>query len=220
MAGKVQGVEPLRLVLVPGAGVVGQDAGEGGALLRRERLRRAGGVAHPEGGPGVRGKATAGLRLAVGIGNVGFDVKDGSAVHQVRAAHLQHQALRPLLHRQQLHAAEPQGIGPEGRAGGKDAHAGVAPQPGRPHRRRPVPPQVLRKLPDEPQVGKALDAPQGLRLAVLRLENHIALQFFHHPGLPGDAELAGKIAAHMGDGADQMFGHSKVSRTFRAFMAI
>ena len=35
-----------------------------------------------------------GVRMAVGVGNVGLDVKDGGAIHQVRSGHMEHRPFR------------------------------------------------------------------------------------------------------------------------------
>ncbi len=46
-------------------------------------------------GGGVGGKTTTGIRQAVGIGNVGFDIDDGGAIEQIHRPELQPQ-LAPL----------------------------------------------------------------------------------------------------------------------------
>ena len=46
---------------------------------------------------------------------------------------------------------------------------------------------------------KALYAPQGVRIPVLRLKNDAPCQLPYHAALPGDTEFAGKIIAYAGD---------------------
>ena len=45
----------------------------------------------------------------------------------------------------------------------------------------------LGKLPDEPQMGKVLNAPQSVGIAEFRLEDDGGAEGFHQPALPGDA---------------------------------
>ena len=48
-------------------------------------------------------------------------------VHQVRPRHVEHRALGGMgLHPLQADGGQPDSVGPEGRAGGKDPHAGIA----------------------------------------------------------------------------------------------
>ena len=63
------------------------------------------------------------------------------------------------------------GVGPEGRAGGEDAHSGVAPQSGRADRWGPSLPDGLGKRPDQPEVRKALDPPKRIGVAVFWLKD-------------------------------------------------
>ena len=164
-------------------------------LLRELHLQEK--VAYP-----VR-KAPCGGWLTVAVGNVGLDVKDGGAVHQIGAAHNQYITILPgMAHFQELYAGQSQIVGPERGAGGKYTHAGVAAQPGRADRWGPALPYCLGKLPDDPQVGVFFNAPQGIGIAVFRLENNDGLQCFHQTALPGDAEFAGEIGMHPGNHLD------------------
>ena len=138
--------------------------------------------------------------MAVCVGDVGLDVKNGGAVHEVRTGDMDHGAkLLRHFHTQQLHTGKAQIVGPEGGPGGEDAHPGIAAQPRRPHRGGPARPDRLGKLPDNPQMGETLDAAQCIGVAVFRLKNDGRAQLLHQMGLPGDAEFGGKIAAHFCD---------------------
>ena len=141
--------------------------------------------------------------MAVAVGNVGLDVENRGAVHQIPAAHVQNRAEFPgLLHTQKTDAGQPQIVGAEGGAGGEDPHPGVSTQPGRAHGGRPALPDGLGKLPDDPQMGKVLNAPQSVGVAEFRLKDNGGAEGFHKPALPGDTELGGKVAVHPGDDAN------------------
>jgi len=67
-------------------------------------------------GAGLPGKALGGVRVAVRIGDVGLDIVDGGAVHQVGPAHDEHRPhVRALLNSFQLYAGKPQRVRSEGR---------------------------------------------------------------------------------------------------------
>ena len=163
---------------------------------------------------GDGGKAAKGFRVAVGIGNVGLDVQNGGAVHQVGPLDPEHRALGGLADACQLHAGQGDGVGPEGGAGGKDPHPGVAPQPGRTHRGGPGLPDGPVKDPDQPDVGEILQPPQGVGIPIGGFKDNISFQLLHQAALAGNAEFFGKIAADMGDGMHGIFlrlGHKTAS---------
>ena len=54
--------------------------------------------------------------------------------------------------------------------------------------------------PDEPDVGKALQSPDGVGIAVGRRKDHLGLQGVHQAALPGHAEFCGEVAADVGNG--------------------
>ena len=140
--------------------------------------------------------------MAVPIGEVGLDVQDGGAVHQVRAPDMEHRAQGVRVHNAvQPHGGEADGIGPEGGAAGEDPHPLIAPQPGRPDRGGPLRPLGLVKGPDQPDVGEALQPPQGVGIAVGLLKDHGGLQGVHQAALAGDAELGAEVAVDPGDDA-------------------
>ena len=90
-------------------------------------------------------------------------------------------------------------VGTEGRAGGKDPHAAIAPQTGRPHRRGPVLPDGSGELPDEPQVGEILQSPDGVRVPVGRFKDDAAPQLWHQPALAWHSELLRQLRMDAGD---------------------
>ena len=99
----------------------------------------------------------------------------------------------------QPHGGQADGIGPEGGTAGKHAYPLIAAQPGRPDSRGPIRPLGLMEGPDQPDVGEALQPPQGVRIAVGRLKDHGRLQRVHQTALPGDAEFGAEVAADPGD---------------------
>ena len=199
--GERQSVDALRASLVGWPGVVGQNADGGVPLVLREQGQKRGREAdvQQEISGGVR-EAAGGVRVAVAVGNVGLDVKNRCAIHQVCAAYVQNRAEFPgLLHAQKADAGQPQIVGAEGGAGGKDAHPGVPAQPRRAHGGRPALADSLGKLPDDPQMGKVLNAPQSVGIAEFRLEDDGGAKGLHKSALPRDAELGGKVTAHSGN---------------------
>ena len=180
---------------------MGQNADGGVPLVLREQGQKRGReVDVQQKIPGGVRKAAGGVRVAVAVGNVGLDVENRGAVHQVRTAHVQNRAEFPgLLHTQKADAGQPQIVGAERGTGGEDAHPGVSAQPGRAHGGRPALPDSFGKLPDEPQMGKVLNAPQSVGIAEFRLEDDGGAEGFHQPALPGDAEFGGKVAVHPGN---------------------
>lgn len=199
--GERQPVDALRASLIGGPGVVGQNADGGVPLVLREQGQKCGREADVQQEiPGGVRKAAGGVRVAVAVGNVGLDIENRGAVHQVRTAHMQNRAEFPgLLHAQKADAGQPQIVGAERGTGGEDPHPDVSAQPGRAHGGRPALPDSFGKLPDEPQMGKVLNAPQGVGIAEFRLEDDGGAEGFHQPALPGDAEFGGKVAVHPGN---------------------
>ena len=131
-----------------------------------------------------------GIRVAVCKGQIRLDIVNGRPVHKVCAGNMEHRPpVRVKLHGIQLHGGKPHRIGPEGGPGGKNAHPRISSQPGGPHRRGPFLPDSPGKFPDEPQVGKLLNAPQGIRIPVLRLKNDLRLQIRDQAALARDPEL-------------------------------
>ena len=59
---------------------------------------------------------------------------------------------------------------------------------------------ALGKLPDQPDVGKALQAAQGLLAPVFLFKNHAALERLHEARLAGHAEFLAQLALKAGDG--------------------
>ena len=204
---ELHAVDPLRVVLVGGAGVVFQHTLQSGLLVGRHSGPEAGVADHGQVVElGLCREAPGGVRVAVGVGDVGLDVVDGGAVHQVGAPHDEDGAdVRPVLDGFQLDAGQSQRIGPEGRAGGKYAHPGVAAEAGRPDGGGPAVPHRAGKLPHQPDVAEILEAAHGVGIAVFGGKNNLAPQAVHQPALARDAELGGEGGADMGDDLEGYF---------------
>ena len=140
-----------------------------------------------------------GFRMTVGGEQIGLDVVDGSAVHEVSATYEKSRIFGIEVGLDELHAGEPDGIGPERRARGENAHTAVAAESRRPHRRRPALLLYLRKTPNQPQMGKLLNAAQRFGIPELRLKHDARPQRRHQPALPRDPELRRELAANTGD---------------------
>ena len=139
--------------------------------------------------------------MAIRKGQIGLDVQNGRAVHEIGSGHMEHRTVLGVqLHVQQLHGGQTDGIGAEGGTGGKDAHTGFAPQPGWQHRGRPTLPDGLGKDPQQPQVGIAFHAPQSVGIAVFRLKNNGRYHFLHQTALAGDSEFGCVVIVNRGDG--------------------
>ena len=61
------------------------------------------------------------------------------------------------------------------------------------------------KHPDQPDVGKLFQSPQGIRIPVSRFKYNVGLQFLHQTALAGNAELFGKFTVDMGNGLHGIF---------------
>jgi len=99
----------------------------------------------------------------------------------------------------QLYRRQPDGIRTERRTGGEYAHPGIAAQPWRTHRRRPLLPHRLGKLPDQPDVGKILQSPERIGIPVFRRKDDPGTETVDQSTLPGNAELGGKVIFDMGN---------------------
>ena len=185
---KLHAVDPLRVVLVGGTRVVFQHTLQSGLLVGRHSGPEVGVADHGQVVElGLCREACGGVRVAVGVGDVGLDVVDGGAVHQVGAPHDEDGAdVRPVLDGFQLDAGQSQRIGrPDG--GG----------PAVPHR--------AGKLPHQPDVAEIFETAHGVGIAVFGGKNDLAPQAVHQPALARDAELGGEGGADMGDDLEGHF---------------
>ena len=64
-------------------------------------------------------------------------------------------------------------------------------------------------MPDQPQMGEVLDAPESVGVAVGRGEDDGGAEAVYQSALPGDAEFGGEVAADVGDGGEGV-GHGNL----------
>ena len=110
-----------------------KDLFEGLPLGRRKRSKKGLIALHAKFGIRSCGKAAPCLRTSIGVRDIGLDIIDGCAIHQVSPCYTQPQPFRPLLDADQPHAAETKPVGPKWRAGGEYPHALIAPKARRAH---------------------------------------------------------------------------------------
>ena len=93
------------------------------------------------------------LRMAVGVPDIGLDIENRRSVEQVRSGYVKNRT-NPLTHLNliQLYGRQADRIGPEGRAGGKDADMCPAAKTRRINHRRPACSFIFGKLPDQPEM--------------------------------------------------------------------
>ena len=148
-------------------------------------------------------KAAAGLGMAVGKGNVGLDVEDGGAVHEVGPLDMEHGSVGSMeVDGEESYGGESQRIGTEGRPGGPHTYSLVASQARGTYGRRPLLAHILRELSDEPQIIEPLDASQCLGIAVFGFKDDGGGELLHHVALAGNAELGRKERADTGYGSN------------------
>ena len=140
---------------------------------------------------------------AVSIRNIRFDVIDWRAVHHICARHTDYSATSGVCDDfKYFHHRQPQRIGSQRASRCKNSHFPIAAQPRRAHKRRPLPPHKLRKLPYQPQMTAILDTTDAVGIAELRLKNYLCDSALRQKRLPRYAELLRKFGADAGDGGD------------------
>lgn len=122
------GIATLGVVVVVRTGVLRQGQGQGTALPGGKRRQQAVGVKHTENRLGLRRRETAtGLGVAVGIGEVGFDVEYGGSVDEVGTDDVEDGAeARVVVDGDESDRGKAYGVWAEGAARSEDADALVA----------------------------------------------------------------------------------------------
>ena len=135
-------------------------------------------------------ETTMGLRMAVGVGYIRFDVVNWCAIHQVSTLYIDNRSKANLLvHPVKADAGEAKIIRAKGRASGKHPHTAITTQTGRAYRQALPCIAICRKFPDKPEIVKVLKTSQGILLPVFRLEDDASLQLTDEAALSGDSEL-------------------------------
>lgn len=204
-------VETLGFVLAAGAArVLAKHLDKPGQLCGRDVFLQRLWEVDLELLPGVLlDEAADGVGMAVGEGDVGFDVVDRRAIAQVRPEDVDDRALVRELDVVEFHAGEADGIGSEGTACGKQAHALASPKARRAHGGGPFGVGALLalccrvcgdvcggaagrsvlELPQQPKMAEALEAGDGGVDRELGLEDDVPLQVRCEEAVARDAEL-------------------------------
>ena len=139
--GKLHAVDAAAILLITRARVAGEGAAQCGEGIGIEACGKRFGNYHIEHFAFLRvrvGESACSIGVAVGVGQIGLNVVDRSAVHQVGASHYKHWRIGAIVvYAYEPHRGQAYSIRSEGRASGKDAHASVAAQARRANRGRP-----------------------------------------------------------------------------------
>lgn len=106
--GKGHAVDPVRVRLVGGAWVLGEDAQKGSPLFIGHLLQEGGGAVHGQHDAlHPVGKAPRSLGQGIGVRNIGFDIVDGGAVQEVGSGDMEDGAKDGVLfHGFEAHGGE------------------------------------------------------------------------------------------------------------------
>ena len=135
----------------------------------------------------VVGKAATGIGMAVGIGQIGFDVIDGGSIKEVGAKNLKRHIDR--VDSSKTNDGESEVVGTEGRTRGPHPYPLVASQQGRADSRMLLGINVLREAPDKPHIIITVKAPQSLWLPISRQKRYGASQLWNDSALTGYSKL-------------------------------
>jgi hypothetical protein len=137
-ASKTHPVDSLGIMLIMRARILSKDLFEGLPLGRRKRSKKGLIALHAKFGIRSCGKAAPCLRTSIGVRDIGLDIIDRRAAHQISSPYNEKESLdSAVLDFYKFYKRESQGIGPKRRAGGKNAEPFIAAKAGRTHRRGP-----------------------------------------------------------------------------------
>lgn len=188
-------VDALRVVVVMGPGIQGERADNLVGLCPYPAPQLVGKDDSELAPLAVVGEPATRVGVAVGVWDVGFDVVDGGAVHEIGAA--DNEFSPTDLH--QAHRRETQSVGTEGTARSKDTQPLVASKTRRTHGQAA---RVLigRESPYQPDIVEVLQSTYGIGMPVVLFEDDASAQFFHESALARYAELCREGRAEKGDG--------------------
>ena len=165
-------VQAVGVVLVGRPRVVGKALLQACPFFLGDFGEKLLGKAYAEGVSLVRFRITCrGFRMAIGEGQVGLDIENGSSVQQVRSRNDEDIALvGSVFYAYKLYAGQAYGVGAKGGTAGENAHAGIAAEPRRTDGGRPFLSVRSREIEQQPKMGKALDAAYGVGVLVFGQE--------------------------------------------------
>lgn len=194
-------VNPFRIILILGTGIQGQRIFQRTPLFRRHGTAKRFGNFHIQPFIGDSRKPFRRLRNAVRQRNIGLDIQNGGAIHQIHAGKMQYRAVQRMqFHPFQPDGRQPDGIGTERRTRGEHPHAHIAPQPRRPDRRAPPLIHVFTEHPDQPQMGKPFQTTNGIRMTERRLKYQPRPRIRNQAALARRTEFVRITRADAGDG--------------------
>ena len=140
-------------------------------------------------------KAPSGIGVTIRKGQIGLDVQDGCAIHQVGSIHTDDRSLTGVeVDGQDAYAGQADVVGTERTARGPYTHAPVATQTGRTNGGTPrLAVMRLAEIPQKPDVTETLEASQGFGIAKLRGEDDAGRQTNDQAALTGDSKLGGEV---------------------------
>ena len=166
--------------MITRTGITPENTCQSLTLVRRENGFGARRKEHLKGEVRPWSKNRCCLRDTVRIGEIGLDIENRGAVHQVGSGDCQYRAERGIFFQPfQPDTGEREAVRTIRRAGGKHPHAHIASQTGRTHSRRPLGAQVFGKLPDQPEMGIGINPAKCVHVPVFRLKDDAAFQFLH-----------------------------------------
>ncbi len=143
-------------------------------------------------------KASPRLGKRIRIRQIRFDVDDRGAVHQVCARNDDFRTFRRNgFDSFDFHDGKGDGIRSKGRTRRKDAHSPISAKTRRANGRAETASNVFRKNPEQPQVRKAFQSAERIRVSKPFLENDRRSQVFQNAALPRNTELFGEIRPDM-----------------------
>ena len=144
-------------------------------------------------------KPRAGIRMCIGIGNIGLDVVNRRSVHQVGPEHMDDRSLRSVkFHLFYTYARKAKTVGTERRTRGKHPYPLVATQPRRTYRQPLLTPRAsfivprsshLGKLPYQPQIVKGIEPMEGFCPTVFGGKDNPSGERRSEATLPRNAEF-------------------------------
>ena len=156
-------VDARGILLIRGARILGEAGLEQGGGLGIGGGQNPLGIADVQAVPlALGGVARGGIGVRVREGEVGLDVVDRCAVEKIHTRNGEDRPLLALLTGEEPYRGKPDGIRAEGRSAGKNADVAVAAEAGRADGRGKALAVGKREIKKKPEVGKLLDAAQGV----------------------------------------------------------
>lgn len=144
-------------------------------------------------------KASQGIAVAIGEGQIGLDVEDGSPVHQVGSINLDDRSLACVeMDGKDTYTGQTDVIGTERTARGPYTHALIPSQTGRSNCGSPrLPIMSFTEIPQKPDVAETFQSTQGIGIAILGSKDDAGRQTVDQTALPGNPKLGGEVGVYV-----------------------